>query len=215
MPPWSFPAVVKQVEPPHISATIDLGCRLYTDTLIRVVDLNANTANMQRLTALLPAGTRILATCEGISGTSIRAHVTLVDGQDVASVVRRRNLPATPQAAYGGTLDKQWTYPAVVEKLTDADTFLARADLGLGDLRYRVPVRVAHCNAPEKDTAEGQAALVWAERVITPGMEVTLRAHSLEKFGRLLASVLLPEGHDYSRDLIDAGHARPYEGGAR
>lgn len=216
MPLWSFPAVVRQIiTEPFLAAsvTIDLGCRLYTDTVIRIAGVVGINDNADRLTRLLPAGTPVVATCPPPTGDTIRAHLTLADGRDVASVIKARKLPATPAPVYGSTSGKSWTYPAFVEKVTDGDTFHAAVDLG--GIVYRTVIRVAHVNAPEKATPEGLAALVWATGVLTSGLPITLTTTKLEKYGRLLATASLPDGHDFGTELVTAGHAVPYEGGAR
>lgn len=214
MPLWTFPGTITQVRGVHnVTATLDLGCKLYWNAVITVAGAPNTVANTEQLQELLPAGTRFLATCQPLTGVTVRAHLTLADGRDVASALRVRPPPALT-AEYGGNLGKVWTYPATVAHLTDADTFAARIDMG-GPLAYCNAVRLQHVNAPEKNTAEGQAALVWAERVLTRGLPITVVASKLEKYGRLLGTVLLPDGHDYARALVDAGHAVPYEGGQR
>jgi micrococcal nuclease len=214
MPLWSYPAVVNAVTADGIHATLDLGCRLYVDTVVRVAGLSTTARHTEQLTALLPPGTRALVTSEPLTGAPVKAHLTLVDGRDVARTVRGRGSTVTPTAAHGGTLDKVWSYPAAVVHVTDGDTFQARIATG-SPVDYHLPVRVAHVNAPEKATPDGQSALVWAERVLIPGLPVTVVATRLEKYGRLLGSVVLADGADYATALLAAGHAVPYEGGSR
>lgn len=216
MPLWSFPGVVTGVNNPYVCATLDLGCRLYADTAIHVAGVNKSLRALDKIAELLPAGTRILAVCEPLPGGPVTAHLTLEDGRDVASVIKNRPLPRCKPAAYGGLLTaKAWTYPAVVETVTDGDSFRVRLETGQAAQTYRTAVRVAHVNAPEKNTAEGQAALVWAERVLTTGMPVTVRSSALDKYGRLLGTAQTPDGRDFGTELVTAGHAVPYEGGAR
>jgi endonuclease YncB( thermonuclease family) len=214
MPLWSFPGVVKDIDVPYVNVTLDLGLRLYADTPVRVAGLNADERDLGRLTELLPVGARVLAVCDGLPGGPVRAHLALADGRDVATLMRGRRTPKPLTSSYGGTLAKVWTYPASVVHPIDGDTFQACVATG-STISHHLPVRVSHVNSPEKDTAEGQAAQVWAERVLTPGVAVTVTASRLEKFGRILGTVTLADGDDYGQALIGAGHAVPYEGGPR
>lgn len=103
-----------------------------------------------------------------------------------------------------------WIVPAAILDWHDADTATVRADLGWG-IQYKTRVRIEHCNAPELATPAGKAALAWCHAFLPPGLTVTLTSRKLEKYGRVLGSLTLPNGQDYCAALIQAGHAVPYE----
>lgn len=108
-----------------------------------------------------------------------------------------------------------WTVPATIIRVIDADTF--ECDLSLGwHITYRAKVRLAHCNAPELSTPAGVAARGWAIHTLglradTLGPTVQVTSHSLDKYGRVLGSVVYldskGEPHDLASALIAAGHA--------
>jgi len=110
--------------------------------------------------------------------------------------------------------------------LVDADTMRLEIDLGL-DIRHRVTVRLAGVDAPELRTEAGKAARAYTQQwlyeatgtdVLTSPVAVLVRTHKdrREKYGRYLADVFSPQGErSLSLDLIAAGHAVPYDGGAR
>ncbi|MFF7838787.1 thermonuclease family protein [Streptomyces ossamyceticus] len=105
------------------------------------------------------------------------------------------------------------TYPAALERLVDADTLDLDIDLGF-DIRVRQRVRLLGLNTPEKNTAEGKAANVWVTDWITQHAptELVVATHRKEKYGRWLATVTAADGACLNTDLLDAGHAAPYDG---
>lgn len=214
---WTYPGIVTgELDRAKFPAELDLGMRWRHPTLIRIAGINPyrGTPAAHRVAELLPEGTRFLALAEHIGHQdTVRAHVILADGTDVASLVKHQR-PDLPVATYGGSWNGTWRYPATVIRCCDADTARMRIDLGV-PTALEANVRVGHVNAPEAGTAEGQAATVWAERVLRPGSQVDLHSRGLDKYGRPLADVRLPDGSDYAHRLIDAGHAIPYEGGSR
>jgi len=107
----------------------------------------------------------------------------------------------------------EWAVPAVVERIIDADTIVVRADLGWR-ISLKTSVRLFGCNAPVVGSAEGQAALHFVTALLQPGDEVTLVSHKLlgstDKYGRVLASITLPDGRDLSTLLLQGDYATPY-----
>jgi endonuclease YncB( thermonuclease family) len=101
-----------------------------------------------------------------------------------------------------------------VVEVIDGDTVRLDIDLGLR-IRSVQPVRVAHVDAPEMRTAEGRLARAFVASLLPVGSTVTLRTARPDKFGRVLGSITLADGSDLAARLMDAGHASPYEGGAR
>ncbi|MGX6605641.1 thermonuclease family protein [Micromonosporaceae bacterium Da 78-11] len=215
MPLWTYPAITTgPVTGPHVPVTLDLGCRLTHPATVRIAGVNPRLGGSTeaKLQNLLPEGARILVLAERITGAAIRAHILLDDGSDTVALLRHRT-GQLPPAEYGGTLGKRWRYPAIVDRVCDGDSFVVSVDVGI-ESRLKATVRVAHVDAPEHGTAQGQAATVWAEQQLTPGAEVVLDVHRLDKYGRLLAEVTTFAG-DYSTAILAAGHAIRYEGGPR
>jgi micrococcal nuclease len=114
-----------------------------------------------------------------------------------------------------------YEYRARVLRIVDADTLDVELDLGL-DVRIRNGLRLGHVNAPEKNTPEGKAAIVFVTQLLgafpTTEWPLTIRTAKdrREKYGRYLAdAVFLPDGRVLHEVLIAAGHGVPYEGGKR
>lgn len=113
-----------------------------------------------------------------------------------------------------------YQYLARVIRVVDGDTLHLEVDLGF-DVRRRDSFRLAHLNAPEMSTPEGVAARDWlVAQLDEAGGVVTLQTikDRREKYGRYLAVLLTgPTGalRDLNEAMVDAGHAVPYEGGAR
>jgi micrococcal nuclease len=115
-----------------------------------------------------------------------------------------------------------YEYRALVERVIDGDTMQVSIDLGF-DIWHRMTIRVAHINAPEKDTPEGKAARTYADYLLpTDGKKtVVVRTYKdrAEKYGRYLADIEVRNGDDPAFDFADRmitkGHAVPYEGGKR
>jgi endonuclease YncB( thermonuclease family) len=102
-----------------------------------------------------------------------------------------------------------WTYPAVVERVIDADTLVCLADLGM-HVHWRGHVRVLGVDAPELRTVEGQAARAFVVGLLPVGSVVTLMSQKLDAFGRALGQVWLADGSELGARLIEAGHAVPW-----
>lgn len=86
-----------------------------------------------------------------------------------------------------------------------------------------MPVRARHFDTPEKgDRAQCQAerekaqqASTFARRLLPRGAAVALSDLGRDRYGRLLATVTLPDGTNIAVQMIGAGLARPYEGGRK
>jgi micrococcal nuclease len=105
---------------------------------------------------------------------------------------------------------------ATVTEVVDGDTIDAAIDLGFR-VRYDVRVRLAGIDAPEVRAKgpEGEAARDWLRARLPVGTPVVLVTDKpSDKYGRYLAWVF--EGLDnVNAEIVAAGHARPYDGGAR
>jgi endonuclease YncB( thermonuclease family) len=104
-----------------------------------------------------------------------------------------------------------WTYPALVDRIVDGDTFRLTLDLGLHIYRTE-NVRIAHINAPELSTLEGKHAAAYVATLVRPGDAVTFFSAKLDKYGRPLGTLTLPDGRDFGALMLEVGHAVPYEG---
>lgn len=119
-----------------------------------------------------------------------------------------------PAAAQGQRI------PARVVSVVDGDTIKVDARPWPRQT-IRVNVRVLGMDAPEifrpkceAERRKGQAARDYARGII--GREVWLIGVKDDKFGgRVDAGILLADGRDFARAMMDAGHARPYAGGRR
>lgn len=112
-------------------------------------------------------------------------------------------------------------YKATVVKVIDGDTVDLDIDLGL---RVHVfeRVRLDGIDTPEKNSkvaAERVAALnaltFLQELLKDPHITIRTKKDSQEKYGRYLATVINAAGLNCNDELIKAGHAVAYFGGAK
>lgn len=79
-----------------------------------------------------------------------------------------------------------------------------------------VRVRVSGIDAPEVSTEAGRKAREYARTLLVPGQLYAADLHGRDKYGRLLANLLLGQDRGwFAEDMIRAGHARSYDGGKR
>ncbi len=111
--------------------------------------------------------------------------------------------------------------PAVVDYHFDGDTFSAGVMLD-ADVEITVRVRLINIDTPEmngKCVAEkvmAQNARELLATLIPRGTTIELQNIKDDKYlGRINANVILPDGRDLGRIMIDSGLARPYSGGKR
>ena len=81
------------------------------------------------------------------------------------------------------------------------------------DAAFLVPVRVRlfGLNAPEHNTPQGPPAQKLLESLVAGKLlDADLKGH--EKYGRLLADLLLPDGRHVTTLLLEAGLALPWDG---
>lgn len=65
-------------------------------------------------------------------------------------------------------------------------------------------IRLSGIDCPEKGQAYGTRAKQAASELVY-GKEVTLQTHGLDKYGRTLADVLLPDGMNLNQELVEQG----------
>lgn len=109
---------------------------------------------------------------------------------------------------------------AEVTSIYDADTFRANIREWPAVVGERVPIRVNGVDAPEiRGKCEAEKLAAREAKQFTVAMlrgakDIELRNIQRGKYFRLLADVYV-DGRNLTAALIDAGHARPYDGGAR
>jgi endonuclease YncB( thermonuclease family) len=112
-----------------------------------------------------------------------------------------------------------YEYRATVAYIYDADSVRLDIDLGFGIWTRRQPFRLASIDAPELGTEQGRAARDWLRALLPVGTEIVAITEKdrTEKYGRYLAHLYLPDQPIWSvnEQLIEAGHARAYDGGTR
>lgn len=119
-----------------------------------------------------------------------------------------------------------YEYMAVIRKVVDGDTVDVDIDLGLSVWKHNERLRIMGIDAPEINAVgtEGEAARDWLRTYLVPGDVVIIRTvkDKTEKYGRYLASIeAAPHAWpnelpiDIATEMINAGHAVPYYGGAR
>ena len=108
------------------------------------------------------------------------------------------------------TMTTLTTYPALIERIIDGDTVVARLDLGLG-VEILQHVQLAGVNAPERHTDAGKQALAYVqERLLHRAVTVAInRQRPRDTFGRLLGVITVDE-LNFNQALLDAGQAVPY-----
>ncbi|WP_025899124.1 thermonuclease family protein [Sneathiella glossodoripedis] len=122
-------------------------------------------------------------------------------------------------------------YPAEIYYITDGDTFFARVHIWPG-LNSDVSIRINGIDTPETwrpkcegEEIAGKAATEFLMKLFDspyrgavldkPMAKVELRNVKQGKFaGRILADVFY-NGKNVAQQLLQSGHARPYDGGTR
>jgi len=109
-----------------------------------------------------------------------------------------------------------YEYQAVLLKVVDGDTVHARVDLGF-DIRMDMKLRLMGINAPEMKTVQGLPAKDHLTQLLGPygpltGTPLTIRTEKdrQEKFGRYLATLILPGDVDLNRQMVIDGFAVDY-----
>lgn len=111
-------------------------------------------------------------------------------------------------------------YKAKVLRVIDGDTFEVLVDVGF-HIEAHMPLRLAHVDAPEHNTADGKAAIKYVTDLIgsLPAAVVVHTFKPADKFGRYLADVLLDDYEggvlNLGQNMVEEGFAVPYEGGKK
>jgi micrococcal nuclease len=108
-----------------------------------------------------------------------------------------------------------YEYAARLVRLVDADTLILDVDLGMHVWQHGLRIRAAGLNAPELSTEEGKTARAWvvdwfARHAPTGIITVRTQRDRDDNYGRLLGTVLAPDGACLNTDMLTAGIAVPY-----
>jgi micrococcal nuclease len=102
-------------------------------------------------------------------------------------------------------------YPGVVDSVHDGDTVNVTLDIGF-DLTIHTRVRVFGINTPELSSDAGKAAREFAKSLLQPGDKVSVVSKGWDKFGGRIDGIITKEGLDFAKQLLAAGHAKPWDG---
>ena len=116
--------------------------------------------------------------------------------------------------------DRLYTYKAVIERVVDGDTFVARIDMGFRSwITERLRLRAI--DAPELRTARGHQVSNYVKKILAGCPCVAVKTYKEEKFGRYLCDlfykskeedpeVVVNEGIYLNQELLDKGMAGRY-----
>ena len=111
---------------------------------------------------------------------------------------------------------------ARVTKIVDGDTIHALVTSENSSQPVDDKIRLYGINAPELHPRPGQSwsdftvqpyaqeASDFLEKLCPPGTELRIDSHGRDRYDRLLAVLILPDGRDVNKLLIEAGLARAY-----
>lgn len=97
-----------------------------------------------------------------------------------------------------------YTYKALVEKVTDADTLWVNIDCGF-NIWIRQKLRFRGIDAPELSSKKGQKAKRFVEAVLRDVLFVIIKTHSPDKYGRYLVDVFYQRGEDNPPTVLEQG----------
>ena len=108
-------------------------------------------------------------------------------------------------------------------RIVDGDTLRVDAGADMPGELAAISVRLRGIDTPEKggrakcesERARGQAATAFTAEAIEAAARIVIRDPEWGKWGgHVIADVLL-DGRSLAAALLEAGHARPYDGGRR
>jgi micrococcal nuclease len=106
-----------------------------------------------------------------------------------------------------------YEYKASIESVVDGDTVDAIIDLGF-KTSMRQRLRLARIDTQER----GQDGYAQARDFVTWAVldkPVKVRTEKTSKWGYYIAEITLPDGQNLSDALVEAGLAKPYDGGKK
>ncbi len=102
-----------------------------------------------------------------------------------------------------------FSMPGMVERIIDGDSIVAHVKIMPSVELHGIHVRLQGINAPELRHEGGPAARDFLRSLLPEGTEITLVSSQEDKYGRLLARVLLDDGSDASSLMLSSGNALP------
>lgn len=107
-------------------------------------------------------------------------------------------------------------YHALITRVVDGDTVEAKIVLGF-KVSMTSHIRINGINAPEHGTPGGEAATEFLRKLLLDAnvKVVTSERDEFDKYGRVLARLIMRDGTDVSQLMIEKGHAVSYNGGKR
>ena len=161
----------------------------------------------------------LLAVALGLAGCAASSNVdpAATPGPTSASVAAAAATATTDTATSGPTSASTDGNPAVVTRVVDGDTIHALLD-GTGGTDEKV--RIIGLDSPETNRPDtpvecfAREATAAAERLLPIGTPIRLQADptqdSRDRYDRLLAHVILPDGRLFAEVMIEAGFATHY-----
>lgn len=121
----------------------------------------------------------------------------------------RVNKRGRPRARRIGPIGFIYQFPAVIVEWYDGDTAVVHRGAEPGRSVHAERVRIQGISAPELRAAGGAAARDHAATLAPPGSLVTLICTDTEKYGRLLAKMILLDGSHFGDKMVLDGFAVP------
>ena len=127
--------------------------------------------------------------------------------------------PGTRRALASAAADYAWP----IVRIVDGDTLKADAGADMPSELAKLSVRIRGIDTAEKggrarcdsERARGQAATAFTAEAVAGAARIVVRDPEWGKWGgRVVADVLI-DGRSLAAALLEAGHARPYDGGRR
>jgi micrococcal nuclease len=114
---------------------------------------------------------------------------------------------------------------AVVLNVTDGDTLKVQVPSWTGTPMETISLRIMGIDTPEShmppgkcalEVERGQEAKAHAQTMAPKGSTVSFQFLGWDKYGgRIDAAVVLPDGQNWAEAMVQAGMARPYDGGRK
>ena len=102
-----------------------------------------------------------------------------------------------------------YSLPGSVDRIIDGDSVVVHVGIMPGVELHGIHVRLQGINAPELRHAGGPEARDFLRSIMPAWGPITLISSQEDKYGRLLARVLLADGSDASSLMLSSGNAAP------
>ncbi len=102
-----------------------------------------------------------------------------------------------------------FSMPGACDRVIDGDSIVVHVGIMPGLELHGIHVRLQGINAPELRHDGGPAARDYLRSLLPEGTAITLVSSQEDKYGRLLARVVLADGSDASSLMLSSGNAVP------